>query len=199
MKDLIDFNEFTDLKQLQAQAKKLGTTELILAKNYSKPELKKLKNELGQNNFNFKTCQVLEKTDAREVKVFRQLADYVAVKGGNMKLNKFAVNQKEVDFLLQPLGSGKMEMDTAIVRLAAQRKVRIVFLFTDFLNSHGYAKSLMLKNALMLVKLMKNLKVEARFWSGAKNAFELRAPKDLSSLLVLLGFTEKQALKFAGS
>lgn len=197
MLDLIFYSNAAELERIRARALELGTTKLLLAKNFSLNELKQLKKDLvGEKKVKHYFCHVLEKDDSRELKRFLGSVDFLAVQGKNMKLNKFAVSQKKVDFLLQPFAWKKMEFDTAIARLAHDNDVKIVFLFNEFSERQGFQKSLVLKNAFLCVKLLKKFKAKALFFSGAKNAFQLRSPKDLQSLAVLLGFTLEQAKRF---
>ncbi len=196
--DLVFFERKSDLKEFLETAKVLGTMQLILAKNFSKNELKELK-QFVEKNFpekNFQFCQVLEKANPNELKEFRQLVNFIAVQGKSISLNKFAVSQKNIDFLLQPFGSGKLEFDTAIARLAKENNVKIVFLFKEFNSVQGLQKSLLLKNTLFVIKLLKRFKVEPLFFSGAKEVIELRSLKDLSSFAVMLGFSLEQGKKF---
>lgn len=139
-----------------------------------------------------KLCLLLDKPDSRAVQRFRGKADFIAVRGGNPMLNKFAVSTKGVDFLLMPCDAGKLSFDTAIARLSAENNVPIAVSFADFLRCGKQKRSLLLKNYFMVVKLMKKFRANALFFSGAGKAEELRAVKDLAAFASLLGFSRPQ-------
>ena len=195
--DLVCYSAFRDLKAIKETALKLGTEVVILADHFQKKELLELKKKIRPEKFPFLTCHVLDKADSNQLKSMRGLADFIAVKGGNISLNKFAVNHKSVDFIVHPVSSGKLEIDTAIARLAKENNVKLNFMLSDFLSVEGFHRSMMFKNALMAVKLLKKFKAEALFFSGAKEASGLRQPKDLAGLAFLLGFTPEQAKRLA--
>lgn len=192
-----DLNEY--LNELKLTAKKLGTEEVIASKNFRKDEFKEISlllDKFRDNSFSFKTCHLLEKPDSQETKKFSQIADFVAVKGKNISLNKFAVQTKQVDFLLHPLTTGKPEFDTAIAREASQNKVGIAFLFSEFLSLHGFRRSMMLKNCLFVSKLMQKFKANAFFFSGGGEISEMRSPEDMLSFGALFSFTKLQLKGF---
>jgi RNase P/RNase MRP subunit p30 len=195
--DLIDFSAFSDLKAIKETAAKLDTGKVILAKRFQKGELPELKKKCRKEKLPFLFCHIMENSDSNELKRFRQQADFLAVRGGIIQLNKFAVSNKNIDFLLHPVSSKKFEVDTAIARLASQNKVRLAFLFQEFLSVKGVKRSLMFKNAFMAVKLLKKFKGESIIFSGAKEKQAMRALKDLAALNVLLGFSPKQAERLA--
>ena len=141
-------------------------------------------------------CLVLDKPDQRAVQRFRGKADFLAVRGGPVEANKFAVSTKGVDFLLMPCDSGKLSFDTAIARLSAENNVPVAVCFSDFLRCNGRKRSLLLKNYFMVVKLMKKFRANALFFSGASKPEELRAVKDLAAFATLLGFSRQQGKRF---
>ncbi len=137
-------------------------------------------------------CLLLDKADPRLVQRFRGKADFLAVRGGDVQLNKFAVSTKGIDFLLMPCDSGKLSFDTAHARLAAENGVPVAISFADFLRAQGRKRSLLLKNYFMVVKLLKKFRANALFFSGASKPEELRAVEDLAAFATLLGFSRAQ-------
>ncbi|MBS3062335.1 MAG: hypothetical protein J4203_00540 [Candidatus Diapherotrites archaeon] len=137
-------------------------------------------------------CLVLDQPDQRVVQRFRGKVDFLAVRGGSVEANKFAVSTKGVDFLFMPCDSGKLSFDTAIARLSAENNVPVAVSFADFLRCNGRKRSLLLKNYFMVVKLLKKFQANALFFSGASKPEELRAVKDLAAFAVLLGFSRAQ-------
>ena len=194
---MIDLVFFGDLEELKKYGEKLGIDSYIIAENFKdEKELLELKDKIKKEKLNFKICKILEKPDSRELNFFKGKADFIAVRGSSVALNNFAVSNRGIDFLLQPVGSGKLEFDTAIARVAADRAVPIAFLFSEYLNANPFQRSLLFKNSFLAVKLMKRFKANAFFFSGAKEVDELRAVEDLSSFAVMLGFSREQGIRF---
>jgi len=194
--DLILLEKYSDLNELKEKAERLGNNALILAKTFSKEELKKLNEKIKQEKFAFFTCHVLDKTDARELNDFKNSADFIAVKGSSIELNKFAASQKKVDFLLHPFSKEKLTFDTGTAQLAKNNEIKIAFLFNEFNSVQGFQRSQMLKNAFFTVKLLKKYELNALFFSGARSLNEFRAVKDFISLSELLGFSLSQSKRF---
>ncbi|MDO8626832.1 MAG: hypothetical protein Q7K42_00055 [Candidatus Diapherotrites archaeon] len=194
--DLVFYNKESDLPELKEWAKKLEIDALILAKTFSGEELERLREILAKEDFPFYLCHVMQSSDAKELRQFKQWADLVCVLGADLQLNKFAVSQKQVDFLLHPVNSGKIEIDTGIMQLAKLNNTKIAFLFNEFNSLQGFPKSLMLKNAFIACQVMAHYKVDALFFTGAKKFEDMRAVKDLKSFAVLLGFSTEQGRRF---
>ncbi|AJF60828.1 MAG: hypothetical protein J4224_04735 [Candidatus Diapherotrites archaeon] len=178
----MDLLQFTDFGKIAAIANDLGINEIVIAKDFSEKELEELKKEIPKQKLKFFTCKVLEKTDAKALKRFRGKADFVAVKGSTVQLNKFAVASK-VDFLLQPIDSGKLRFDTAIARVAMQNNVRVCFLFSEFLEAKPFQRALMLKNAFMVSKLARKFGCSLQVFSGATSEWEMRHERGLQNFL----------------
>ncbi len=194
---MVDLVFFDDLKELKKYGKELDNDKIIIAKNFKdEKELKELKGKIKKESQNFRICKVLEKPDSKELNMFKGKADFIAVMGNSTELNNFAVSARGVDFLLQPVGSGKLEFDSAIARGAAERNVPIAFLFSEYLGAGPFKRTMLFKNSFLAVKLMKRFRANALFFSGAGGVDGLRAVNDLSSFAVLLGFSPEQGKRF---
>ena len=183
----MDLIFFSDIKAASETARKLKEKEITLAQHFnSEKELAELKQKAKRENLAIKFCHVLEKADALELKDFREKTDFLAVFGGNVAVNKFAASSKQIDFLLQPVGTQKLEFDSAIANTAKENGVAIAILFSDFLNASQYDRISLFRNYFLLAKICKRAKAELVVFSGARSMQEMRASMDLDSFLVLL-------------
>jgi RNase P/RNase MRP subunit p30 len=179
-------------------AESLGIKKIILAKHFeSIKELNDFKKFFKNSSISLMFCHLIE--NQKEIQRFKGKTDFLAVLGGDVSLNKFAVSNKLIDFLIQPINSLKLSFDTAIARTAFQNKKPIAFIFSVFLRFNGFQRMLLFKNHFLTVKLMKKFRVNALMFSGARKPEEIRSIKDLSSVLVLLGFSCDQAKRFSES
>jgi len=198
MIDLVFFNErIFDLKAIAETESMLGNSAVILAKNFSsEKELKELKEKIEREKFDFRPCHLITALEPKELNKFKGKA-LVAVLGGNVTLNKFAVSTKGIDFLLQPCTEGPLSFDTAIAQTAEDNGIPIAFTFRQFLEMEGMKRSFLFRNYSFTVRLIKKFKLDCLIFSGAKFYDQMRSIKDSTSLLVLLGFTREQAERLA--
>ena len=96
--------------------------------------------------------------------------------------------------LLQPFSSEKCLLDLQTANVLRDSNVFVCFLFNEFLESGGFRLSQLLKNAAMCVKICDSSGAKMLFMSGAKNEFQMRASKDLSSFASLLGMKKEKAI-----
>lgn len=198
MIDLFLLNENSSIEEMLLLAEELGSRGVVLAKHFeSGKELNEFREKLSGEKIPLLFCHLVEA--GKEVQGFKGKADFLAVLGGNAAVNKFAVSNKQIDFLLQPLASAQLSVDTAIARTASENGKPVAFTFSTLLNSKGFQRVMLFKNHLIAVRLLKKFRVNALMFSGAAKAAEVRSAKDLASVLVLLGFSVEQAERFSKS
>jgi len=181
---------FDGLASISKSAKALGTETIAICRHFrDTQEVKSLKEKIFGQKFDFKTCHILLKPDSRELKKFENSADLIAVKGGTIKTNKFAVSSKGVDFLISPCTSGKTEFDIGIARIAAENKVEVCFSLSELLGAKPFQSSLLLKNWLLAAKMCKKFRGKCSVYSCANSVSEMRSREDLKSFEALLGLT----------
>lgn len=140
-------------------------------------------------------CHVVSKPDAREVNSFKGVANLIAIKGGSLSLNHFAVSTKGIDVLIQSyVGGDAAILDANMVNTAKENRVALLFLMSDLLHT---------KNVSALLKYYRQAalicgKKKASFFlvTGATTAQELRNPHDLSALSSLLGQSPATGIKW---
>lgn len=194
---ILDMVFHSDLQALKRNAKLLGIDAIIIAQSFkSQRDIDALRAEIKKSGFKFYICHLLAGANQNDAKLFRGKADFIAVVGGSANVNKFAVSSNAVDFLIAPAGNGKNEFDTAIAQIASDSQKPIAIPFAQFLNCSGFQRSMLFKNYLFVVKIMKKFRLNALFFSGAKKESEMRAPKDFASFANLLGFSRGQGERF---
>ena len=115
-------------------------------------------------------------------------------RGGTLKLNQKIIRKKGVQILLDPVTSKAKEFDTAIAQVAKDNGVAIAISLAQILDTQGLDRVRLLKNLFHVIKICKKMKNDVVLVSGARNIYELRSPRELASIGVLLGLTEAQAL-----
>lgn len=130
----------------------------------------------------------------KKIKDNRDEADVLVFKGGDAELNRKAAEDTRIDVILHPEKDRKDSgIDHVIAEKAAKNKVAIGF---DLKQLKGSRKS----QTHILTAWRKNLKLCKKYdtpyiiTTGATSKFELRAPRDLASVIGSLGFKGKEAV-----
>lgn len=128
----------------------------------------------------------------REVKN-RKLKALLYVQGGNLKINRAALEAK-VDALLSPeLGRRDSGMDHILARMAAKNDVAIGFSFAPLLRASSYERANILRFMVRNWRLIEKYKAPRFLTTSAENMWEVRAPRDLMSFGIALGMEIPQA------
>ncbi|MFH1587996.1 MAG: HD domain-containing protein [Candidatus Diapherotrites archaeon] len=190
MNSLLDLVFFSDLQLLQKNAKKLGIDTYLIAKKFSSvQEIEELRKKIKKTDFDFRLIAVLDSIDFKELNKLNNKVDFIAVQGGSVELNKFAVQRKEINLLLNPVNRFQPSLDTAIARESFERNAPFVFTWSEFNSLNKLQKAFYLKNFLQAKKLIQKFHVNAFFFSGARNEKELINPKkEWKKTVMDLGF-----------
>ncbi len=126
-------------------------------------------------------------------KGFKQCKHSLAIsRGGSLDENRRIVRSK-ADVLLNPITSGKLTVDSAVVEIAKQRGVTIAIGFSQFLRASSLRRARLISAYGKLIQLCLKMKVRVLLVSDASSEWEARAPEQLIALGVLLGLSEQQA------
>lgn len=162
-------------------------------------EVQELAKELGWDatNFDFNTVFLEAKNwgELKEkIKQKRSEADVIVFKGGDVELNRKAAEDSRVDILLHPeKGRKDSGIDHVIAEEAAKNKVAIGFDLQQLMKNEK-------QQTHVLTAWKKNLRLCKKYstpyilTSGAKNRFDLRAPRDLAAILKSLDFKANNAV-----
>lgn len=130
----------------------------------------------------------------REIGQNREEADVLVFRGGDEELNRKAAEDSRVDVLLHPeKGRKDSGMNHVIAREAAENNVAIGFDFTR-LDASEKTRSHILRHWSRNLMLCEKYGVPYVITSGAEERYELRAPRDLASIIDSLGYNGSKAV-----
>lgn len=131
----------------------------------------------------------------------RKKVDIIAVRGGDLEVNRSALENPLIDILIQPWGDpitglrNDPGVDHVTVKIAKKNNVHIDFSFTDLIKSHKRTRIKLFSNMLKTAKLIKKYKAPFIISSGALSRWGMRSVSDLKSFGRLLGFEDTQIRK----
>ena len=186
--------------QFAEQAKALGYAGICFSEFYEgRAHIEKLKAEIAKAQQ--KTgIEILLGIEAGNTKELRRLADMrpmfdiLLVHGGDLQLNRVAVETKEADILTHPeRGRYDSGLNHVMAKLAKQNHVAIEINFNEILNSTKKTRSCVMANMHDNIELAKKYKMPIIVCSGAKSHWDMRDPLVLASMAERLGMPLKKA------
>ncbi|ASJ09750.1 ribonuclease P protein component 3 [Thermococcus siculi] len=128
----------------------------------------------------------------REVKN-RNLRTLLYVQGGDMRVNRFAL-EAGVDALISPwLGRKDPGFDHILAGIAARRGVAIGFSLSPLLRVNPYERVQILRFMTKTWQLVEKYGVPRFITSSAESRWDVRGPRDLMSLGINIGMEVPQA------
>ena len=128
----------------------------------------------------------------REVKN-RNLKALIYVQGGDMRVNRFAL-EAGVDALISPwLGRKDPGFDHVLAKIAAKKGVAIGFSLAPLLTANPYERVQILRFMTKTWQLVRKYDVPRFITSSAESRWDVRSPRDLMSLGINLGMEPPQA------
>jgi ribonuclease P/MRP protein subunit RPP1 len=169
------------------------TKKLVLE---SSPNWGELKEELGLLRERYGRVALLIVTKKpsliREVKN-RNLKALIYVQGGDMRVNRFAL-ESGVDALISPwLGRKDPGFDHTLAGMAGRRGVAIGFSLSPLLRANPYERALMLRFMAKVWELVRKYRVPRFLTGSAENKWEVRSPRDMMSLGINIGMEMPEA------
>jgi ribonuclease P/MRP protein subunit RPP1 len=190
----------SSLEQLATTAKQLGYKGICFAEYYKgeeqiknlQKEIEKVKQKVGIEIFlGFEARNLKELSILKER---RRRFDVLLARGGDLKLNREAVETPEVDILTHPeyerTDSG---IDNVSAKLAAKNNVAIEINFREMLVSSKRTRSMILKHMTQNVKLVKKYRAPIIACSGSLSHWDICDPQCLVSFVTLLGLELNEA------
>ncbi len=190
----------SSLEQLATTAKQLGYKGICFAEYYKgeeqiknlQKEIEKVKQKVGIEIFlGFEARNLKELSILKER---RRRFDVLLARGGDLKLNREAVETPEVDILTHPeyerTDSG---LDHVSAKLAAKNNVSIEINFREMLVSSKRTRSMILKHMTQNVKLAKKYRAPIIACSGSLSHWDICDPQCLASFATLLGLELNEA------
>ncbi len=123
----------------------------------------------------------------------RNLNALLYVQGGDMRINRAAI-EGEVDALVSPwLGRKDPGFDHTLAGMASRRGVAVGFSLSPLLRSKPYERALTLRFMMKTWELVRKYRVPRFITSSAEDRWEVRSPRDLMALGVSLGMEVPEA------
>jgi len=131
----------------------------------------------------------------RSIDSKRSNANVLVFEGGDEELNRKVVEDSRIDILLHPeKGRKDSGINHVVAEKAAENCVAIGFDLKQLLDQEGKYRSFVLKHWRRNLKLCEKFDTPYVITSGARDKYELRAPRDLSSIIDSLGFEGSDAV-----
>jgi ribonuclease P/MRP protein subunit RPP1 len=188
------------IEQLATTAKELGYSGICYVVYFEGKEMSKIVEKQIKEVSRKVGIEIFLGFKARNIKELNFLAkmrrefDLLLVKGGDLSLNRAAVETPEVDILAHPeLGRSDSGFNHVLAKLASKNGVAIEINFREILTSSGVTRSMILAHMRENIKLAKKYKVPIVLCSGAISNWELRSPFCLISMATQLGLELKEA------
>lgn len=129
-----------------------------------------------------------------EIKSERTEADILAFKGGDEELNRKAVEQSEIDVILHPEKNRKNSgINQVIAKKASKNNVAIGYDFAHLYNSNKREK--IMSQWRQSLKILEKYNAPYLITTSASSRKDIRAPRDLSAVIEVLGGYGLKAVK----
>lgn len=184
------------LEQLVDAAKALGYKGIcFVSYPLEKREVEILKAEIGRVSSEHKFeiylgFEATNKFQLNELVRKRREFDILLVRGGDLKLERKAVETPEVDILTHPSA-----INHVVARLAAENNVALEINFREVLLSTGLKRAKTIHNHMEIVRLAKKAEAPIILSAGAVSHWQLKDPKILISYATKIGLELSEAKK----
>jgi ribonuclease P/MRP protein subunit RPP1 len=192
----------SSIEDMAKRAKILGYKGMCIT-NYptNKKDMNNLKKKVSKISKKLK-FRIFLGFEAKTTSQLKKLADMrkeydvLLVRGSDLKLNRKAVETKEVDILVHPeLKRKDSGLNHIMIKLAKKNNVAIEINFREILQSSKGTRSFIMHNITENIKLCKKYKTPLIICSGAVSHWQLKDPKILISMGHLLGLELNEAKK----
>ncbi|OYT42100.1 MAG: hypothetical protein B6U78_02025 [Candidatus Aenigmarchaeota archaeon ex4484_224] len=197
--DIIFANDLDELKEMLEVGKKLGFKRFCQIFDFKKfnEKIEEEVKEIGKE-LEIDLCIGVEVKTFNQIETIRRKRknfEFVIVRGGNVSLNRKALDTKEIDLIYNLPTKANSGFNHIMAKIARKNDVLIGINFRNLLEKNENERIKFIKALKLNLKLAKKYKAKIVVFSGAKNKFELKDPKILISFLVMNGFDLKEAKK----
>lgn len=123
---------------------------------------------------------------------FRKSAEVLAVKGGDIDINRAAIETVGIDLLVNPFTDYSDGMDYVMARLARRNRVMIGFAFSGLLHSARQKRADIFSGMCSVASLVRKYEAGFALGSFGMTAYDMRSPSEIMSFGRLLGFDDRQ-------
>ena len=196
-----DFSEGeSSIEDFAKRGKLLGYRGICISKYFDGPaKIKDIKKkcECVGKDIGIEIFLGLQARNSKELAKLTKLRreyDVLLVQGGDINLNRKAVETPEVDILLHPeYGRIDSGFNHIMAKLAHENNVAIEIDFREILLSSKNTRVHILRNMMENIKLCKKFGAPIIICSGSISHLQMKDPKILISMGVVLGLELKEA------
>ncbi len=183
---LISPSQKENLTKMLLTAKCLGFTYIAVASINEVPDVD-VKGH-GINGLKVVKRVIIDARDKSEalsmIRKFRYKVQLISVKCNSLSLARFAARDRRVDILMMPRDFPLRFADKSEVKLALQGNTAVEISLKELIECKSLSKVLALYQRLCL--FARKIGVPIIISSGATNVYEMRSPRDMISLALLL-------------
>lgn len=190
----------SSISQFAERAVLLGYSGICVSKRFEgRAQLEKMKADAHKagEKFGLIVLVGMSADSTKELKHLldiRETFDVLIVEGGDLRLNRAAVETKEVDILAHPeKGRYDSGMNHVMAKLAKNNKVAIELNMNEIIDNNKKSRSRVIAHMIDNVKLAKKYKMPILICSGARSYWDMKDPLVLSSMAEQLGMNMKEA------
>ena len=126
----------------------------------------------------------------KKVQKSRKKADIIMVRGGDLKVNRAACEDRRVDILSQPYRSRRdTGINHVLARKAKENNVAIELNLKNFLKTNLRYRYRVINQFKHILELQRKFKFPLIITSNANSKFDLRTPQDIFALSNCFGMT----------
>jgi ribonuclease P/MRP protein subunit RPP1 len=132
----------------------------------------------------------------KKVQKSRKNTDILIVRGGDLRVNRAACEDRRVDILSQPYRSRRdTGINHVLARKAAENSVAIEINLKTFLKTNLRYRYRILSQFRHIIQLQRKFKFPLIINSNANSLYDLRTPRDISALAICFQMTFEEFLE----
>lgn len=197
-------NDFNRNVELATHLHKYGWNHINFS--YSQDEFKKALNFRDELNNQFKNDLTIDYTleikpkNVNDIRKFtgkyRDKCNCITVIGGDLKVNRAAVENIQVDVLSRPyLKRFDSGLNQVLAKEAVNNNVAIELCFNDILHSYLSYRSKILANFKDIYTLYNKFDFPLILSTRSESIFDIKSPRDLFTFFKSTGLTERDICK----
>ena len=130
----------------------------------------------------------------KKVQKSRRNADIIMVRGGDLKVNRAACEERSIDILSQPYRSRRdMGINHILAKKAAENNVAIEINLKTLLNTNLRYRYRIISQFRHIVGLQRKFKFPLIISSNANSKYDLKTPRDIIALAKCFGMTFEES------
>ena len=130
----------------------------------------------------------------KKVQKSRKNADIIMVRGGDLKINRAACEERSIDVLSQPYRSRRdTGINHVLAKKAAENNVAIEINLKNLLNTNLRYRYRIISQFRHIVGLQRKFKFPLIISSNANSKYDLKTPRDIIALAKCFGMTFEES------